>query len=74
MQIPDRRVKQIAKLFSEIKQWNEFHPQTPLPCGFVDKLDEDIKYLEGHLGEPVNKFDHNRKTAEVDNEKYGQLL
>jgi len=50
VQIPDHRVKKIANLFADIKLWNEYHPQTPLPCGFVDKLDEDLKYLDGQLG------------------------
>ena len=49
MQIPDHRVKKIAKLFVDIKQWNEYHPQTPLPCGFVDKLEEDLAYFETKL-------------------------
>lgn len=49
MQIPDHRIKKIVKLFEDIKQWNEYHPQTPLPCGFVEKMEEDRNYLENKL-------------------------
>lgn len=49
MQIPDHRIKKIAKLMSEIKQWNDYHPQKPMPCGMIDKIDEDLAYMEEKL-------------------------
>ena len=51
MQIPDHRVRKIAKLMNDIKLWNEYHPQTPLPCGFVEKMDEDLQYLGARLND-----------------------
>lgn len=49
MQIPDKRIKSIVKLFDDISKWNEYHPASPLPCGFVEKLMEDKQYLENKL-------------------------
>lgn len=49
MQIPDKRIKGIVKLFDDLSKWNEYHPQAPLPCGFVEKINEDKEYLESKL-------------------------